>query len=388
MRASLRSRALFVGLALGLPMSAFLLWLALRGADFGAVRAALGSADLPLVVLGAVAMACVTIGAGAQLAGGREDSEPLCRRLRRDGLQRSRRQRRRAGSGRRCAPGEVATGTRADRGRSGARDGLRGSHVRRPHTRLLSRGVAAVRHGRGLVGAHRARRFALLVVILLVLGAARLYTRRQTRDRKDERGLVRRLARDTLEGLAEPLGRRRGAALVAISLALWSVWATGAWLVARSLGIELTPQEAIFVTAAMNLGVAIPSSPGYIGTYEWLGVSVLTLLDVGKTEALAFAILLHAVWYFPTLVVGGSLLLRRGARAMWSASFVRRDVAEVGKGDVSAATLDTGLRPSSLERPRASSRAVAMLFVSRVSARGRPGLGAAPLMHDAAYTVE
>ena len=93
------------------------------------------------------------------------------------------------------------------------------------------------------------------------------------------------------------------------------MWALAAWLVARSLGIELSPVEALFVTSVVNLGVAIPSSPGFIGTYQWLAVSALALIEVGATEALAFSILMHAVWYVPTLVVGGILLARRAVSA-------------------------------------------------------------------------
>jgi uncharacterized protein (TIRG00374 family) len=156
---------------------------------------------------------------------------------------------------------------------------------------------------------------ALLVALALVLVAARVYTRRRARDRLRERGVVRRVMRDTVEGIADPLGRRRGAGLVALSLATWAVWALAAWLVARSLGIELSLVEALFVTSVINLGVAIPSSPGFIGTYQWLAVSVLALLDVGANEALAFSILMHAVWYVPTLLVGGAFLVRRGVRA-------------------------------------------------------------------------
>jgi len=83
------------------------------------------------------------------------------------------------------------------------------------------------------------------------------------------------------------------------------------WLVGRSLGIELGPLECVFVTGALNLGVAIPSSPGFVGTYQWLAVASLGVLDVGREEALAFSILLHASWYVPTTVIGGFLLLFR-----------------------------------------------------------------------------
>ena len=48
-------------------------------------------------------------------------------------------------------------------------------------------------------------------------------------------------------------------------------------LVARSVGIDLTALEAVFVSAALALEVAIPSSPGYVGTYQWVGVASLGL---------------------------------------------------------------------------------------------------------------
>ncbi|MDW8339763.1 MAG: lysylphosphatidylglycerol synthase transmembrane domain-containing protein, partial [Thermoleophilia bacterium] len=147
-----------------------------------------------------------------------------------------------------------------------------------------------------------------------VLLGARLYTRANARERR-ERGVVRRVVRDTVEGLADPIGRRRGTRLLALSLLAWGTWALAAWLVARSLGIELTVLDVVFVTAVMNLGVAIPSSPGFVGTYQWLGVASLGLLGVTTEAALAFAILMHAAWYVPTLVAGGGLLLVRMAVA-------------------------------------------------------------------------
>ncbi len=70
------------------------------------------------------------------------------------------------------------------------------------------------------------------------------------------------------------------------------------------------------MTAVLNLGSAVPSSPGYVGTYEWLGVASLGLLDVGHEQALAFTILVHAAWYVPTTLFGAVALGdARGAAA-------------------------------------------------------------------------
>jgi uncharacterized membrane protein YbhN (UPF0104 family) len=96
-------------------------------------------------------------------------------------------------------------------------------------------------------------------------------------------------------------------------------------LVARSVGIELTLLEALFVAAIMNLGVAIPSSPGFVGTYQWLGVASLGLLAVDDDEALAFSILLHASWYVPTTLLGGTAIVVRAIRARRPSLLSSRD---------------------------------------------------------------
>jgi uncharacterized protein (TIRG00374 family) len=156
---------------------------------------------------------------------------------------------------------------------------------------------------------------ALLAFWIGIL-AARSYTRRRPRARRHHRGLARRFARDTLEGLSEPIGSFRTTELVALSVAAWLAWAVAAVLVGRAVGLELTLVEAVFVTAAINLGVAIPSSPGFVGTYQWLGVSALALFGVSQEAGLAFAIVMQAVWFVPTTLVGGVFLVRR-ARGAW-----------------------------------------------------------------------
>jgi uncharacterized protein (TIRG00374 family) len=160
----------------------------------------------------------------------------------------------------------------------------------------------------------------LVAVLLLGLGilAARSYTRRRPGVRR-HRSVVRRFTRDLLDGLSEPLGATRTRELVLISIAAWLVWTLAALLVARAVGVELTLVQAVFVTAAINLGVAIPSSPGFVGTYQWLGVSALALFGIGQESALAFAIVLQAVWYVPTTLAGVVLLLTRTRRA-WNAT--------------------------------------------------------------------
>jgi uncharacterized protein (TIRG00374 family) len=196
---------------------------------------------------------------------------------------------------------------------------------------LLVFGIAAVASSGWLVELAVA---GVLVVagFVAVLLFSRTYVGRRDRSRR-ERGLLRRLARDTVERLAEPLGRRHLLVWLALSLAAWSMWAVAALLVARSLDLDLSVTDALFVTAVLNLGSAVPSSPGYVGTYEWLGVASLGLVDVDREPALAFTILLHAAWYVPTTVVGAAALGTRAVMQMRRRQ-ARGSGAEQASGDV------------------------------------------------------
>ncbi|MGH3065674.1 MAG: lysylphosphatidylglycerol synthase transmembrane domain-containing protein [Gaiellaceae bacterium] len=187
---------------------------------------------------------------------------------------------------------------------------------------LLVVGIAAVASSEWLVQLAAAGAVVVLGIAGVVL-FSRSYIGKRERGRHD-RGLVRRLVRDMVERLAEPLGRRSLTVWLVLSLGAWGFWAGAALLLARSLGIELSVAEALFVTAALNLGSAVPSSPGYVGTYEWLGVASLGLLGVDNEPALAFTILLHAAWYAPTTLFGGVALGARGVVELRRRSARRR----------------------------------------------------------------
>jgi uncharacterized protein (TIRG00374 family) len=297
-------------LALGIASSAFFLWLVLRDADLGAVRLALRGADLGQVLLAAVVIQAVYV---AQAARWRLIADTLELTVRRfyalvlGGIGANNVLPLRIGDLLRAR--WLATSAEIPTGRAF------GSVFRDRACDVLTL-VVALAVSLPIVGdAAWVVRIAvggvvLLAALALFAAGAIVYTRARPRARRDTRSRARRLLRDTIDEVASPLGRRRVVLALALSAVAWGAWACAAGLVCRSLGISLSPGELVFVTAVINLGVVIPSSPGFIGTYQWLAVSALGVVNVDGDVAIAFSLLMQAIWFVPTTIVGGTIALR------------------------------------------------------------------------------
>lgn len=61
---------------------------------------------------------------------------------------------------------------------------------------------------------------------------------------------------------------------------------------------------SLIVLVVTTIGVVVPSSPGYVGTYHWLCQVSLAMFAVPAGPALSFAILVHGVNFLPVLIVG------------------------------------------------------------------------------------
>ncbi|WP_411276758.1 lysylphosphatidylglycerol synthase transmembrane domain-containing protein [Gaiella sp.] len=151
---------------------------------------------------------------------------------------------------------------------------------------------------------------ALVAVLALAIGGAVVYSRKRPRARRESRTRARQLLRDTVDEVASPIGRRRLALALGLSVIAWGAWAVTAGLISRSLGFSLSPIELVFVTAVINLGVVIPSSPGFIGTYQWLAVSALGVVGIDGEVAIAFSLLMQSIWFIPTTIAGGVIAVR------------------------------------------------------------------------------
>jgi uncharacterized protein (TIRG00374 family) len=131
-----------------------------------------------------------------------------------------------------------------------------------------------------------------------------------------ERAWWRHQLSGIIRGLAVLSRPRQFAMAAADSFVGWGFNVGGTWLIGEALGLSIGLPGALLVTSVIALGSAIPSSPGMIGTFQWLAVASLAVVGVGKADALAFSILLQAAWYIPTTLSGvpGAWWLTRGGR--------------------------------------------------------------------------
>jgi uncharacterized protein (TIRG00374 family) len=93
-----------------------------------------------------------------------------------------------------------------------------------------------------------------------------------------------------------------------LSCLAWLLDATTFFLVGESLALQLAFPTALLIGAVTVIGTAIPSSPGYIGTFELAAVAAATALGVPSDDALALAILAHAITSLPIAMAGAFAL--------------------------------------------------------------------------------
>lgn len=127
-------------------------------------------------------------------------------------------------------------------------------------------------------------------------------------------GKLLHLLHSFLDGIVPLKYRRRYAQSTALSLAIWLCYAAsfqaGFYAFSFQARYRLPWSAALVLLVITTFSIIIPSSPGYVGTYHYLCQLSLGLFAIPKGPALSFAFVMHALNFFPFLVIGGVLLWR------------------------------------------------------------------------------
>lgn len=120
------------------------------------------------------------------------------------------------------------------------------------------------------------------------------------------------LADRFLEGLRCLRSPRDGMMILLTSIVIWLLETGKYWFLMHGFPFTVSFFALMLMNGISNLVTTIPSAPGYVGTFEAAGISILTAYRVDSTVAMAYTVVLHAALWLPITLVGAGYMLREG----------------------------------------------------------------------------
>lgn len=96
------------------------------------------------------------------------------------------------------------------------------------------------------------------------------------------------------------------------SILIWLMEASLFYAIAEAFDFSSTVYIALFTLVIVNLGIMIPSSPGYIGTFEFFVSKSLGVFGIIKELALGYSVILRITQYIPITIIGFIFMLKEG----------------------------------------------------------------------------
>jgi len=98
------------------------------------------------------------------------------------------------------------------------------------------------------------------------------------------------------------------------SVVIWLLETLKYWFVMHAFPFQVSFFTLMLMNGIVNLATTIPSAPGYIGTFDAPGIAVLQAYGIEKTLAAAYTLVLHAALWLPITLIGAYYLLREGIK--------------------------------------------------------------------------
>jgi uncharacterized protein (TIRG00374 family) len=159
----------------------------------------------------------------------------------------------------------------------------------------------------------------VLIVFLVLAARPRLLHRiADAAIRRAVPGRFRQPLSDLVEGVIAGLECLRSGrdvfAVFGITVWVWILETVKYWLVSFAFGLRLPYPGIVLMGGVVNLLTALPSLPGYIGTFEAGGIRVLSILGAAEGPAASYVLVLHAILLIPVTLLGLVFMAREGIR--------------------------------------------------------------------------
>ncbi len=120
-----------------------------------------------------------------------------------------------------------------------------------------------------------------------------------------------------IEGIRHGFSALRSPARVAgvliWSFVIWGVSAVSFYVMLGAFDIHNVDfSGALLMQGLIMFGIAVPSTPGYVGAFELPIIGVLALYDIPQSQALAYALTYHVTTFIPITLLGAWSVFRTG----------------------------------------------------------------------------
>lgn len=135
-----------------------------------------------------------------------------------------------------------------------------------------------------------------------------------------------RIADGVVEGLLPLRSPARFFGVILWSLVLWLKNAAAFAICFKAFGLDVPLEAALLLQGIIGFGVAVPSTPGYVGIFEAAALVTLGFYGVDSSLAAAYALTYHVTTFIPITLLGFWSLsrLHLGLRDVRSAAAARQ----------------------------------------------------------------
>jgi uncharacterized membrane protein YbhN (UPF0104 family) len=76
-----------------------------------------------------------------------------------------------------------------------------------------------------------------------------------------------------------------------------------------AMGVHITPTAAFVLLATLGLAMALPSTPGFVGLFQFAAVAALTPFGIPRADAIAYIMVSQAITTAVMAILGAPGLL-------------------------------------------------------------------------------
>ena len=97
----------------------------------------------------------------------------------------------------------------------------------------------------------------------------------------------------------------RGVLMIFVtSIVIWLAETVKYWFVMHAFDFTVPFWVLMLMNGIVNLATTIPSSPGYVGTFDAPGIEILSIFGVERSLAAGYTLVLHAALWLPITLLG------------------------------------------------------------------------------------